>query len=203
MNRDVLVLNKSWMPVHVISWKRSMNLIVRDEVLILDSEFAPYNFEEWTKVSPTLKGYPTVASVSMTIAVPEIIVLRHYNKLPDRDVKYTRENLFQRDKYTCQYCTKAFRRKYLTVDHVIPSSRNGSNNWDNLVTACFDCNSKKADRTPGEAGMHLLNIPKKPGWFNPVGRHLHGPATRDSWKTFLKGVGVEDEDETPESSDFI
>lgn len=81
------------------------------------------------------------------------------------NVRLTRQNLFIRDKKTCQYCHKVFAEKKLTVDHVMPLSRGGKHKWTNIVAACSPCNNKKGSKTPDEANMPLIKKPKEPRWL--------------------------------------
>ena len=84
--------------------------------------------------------------------------------MPKKEVKFTRHNIFERDHNTCQYCGKVFDRKDLNLDHVIPRDRGGPTTWENIVCSCIKCNTQKANRTPQEAGMHLIRKPKRPKW---------------------------------------
>ena len=94
--------------------------------------------------------------------LPSVIVLNTYVRKRPLFLNCTRKNVFWRDKNICQYCNNYFEYKSLTMDHVIPKSCGGLRDWDNIVTACHSCNSKKANRTPEQANMPLLNIPIPP-----------------------------------------
>jgi 5-methylcytosine-specific restriction endonuclease McrA len=124
----------------------------------------------------------------MAIAIPEIIVLMKYNKLPTRDVKYSRENVFHRDHYTCQYCGNVFHVKELTVDHILPRDLGGRTLWNNITTACKPCNNKKANKTPEKAGMVLLHKPTKPQWLNPITNARGKTSICKSWLRFMDRV---------------
>lgn len=92
-------------------------------------------------------------------------VLRLFQKVNQlAQVKFSRGNVFYRDKNTCQYCYESFKEKELTLDHVLPKSRGGKTSWDNIVTCCYPCNNKKADKTPHECGFKLLRPAKMPKW---------------------------------------
>lgn len=134
----------------------------------LDRDLITYDYVDWLSFSQNDIDYPIIHTVNRRIAVPEIIILKYYDKLPMRDVKYSRQTLFQRDRHICAYCGKVFDRNDLTVDHILPRAQGGKTTWDNTVAACFPCNSVKADRTPEQAGMHLKFKPKKPSWFSPL-----------------------------------
>lgn len=165
---DVLVLNKSYIPVHIITWQKCMSLIVQESARPLDRDFLTYTLEDWLAFSILNDDYQKVHTVRYSIAVPEIIVLKEYNSLPTREVKYSRQTLFQRDKYQCAYCGKIFDKDKLTIDHIIPRSKGGLSSWANTVSSCKPCNYLKADRTPEQAGLKLLVKPKKPIWLSPI-----------------------------------
>ena len=94
---------------------------------------------------------------------PAVIVLKSYVRKHEFVLSCTRRNVYARDNYTCQYCSYFANSKFeLTLDHVIPKSRGGPKNWDNILNSCHKCNTKKAARTPKEAGMKLLKEPKRP-----------------------------------------
>lgn len=110
----------------------------------------------WFEMGETQDGY--------ALRVPAVI--RLLSKLGrKRGVKFSRINILTRDRWTCQYCGKRKRAKELNQDHVIPRSRGGKTVWENIVMACYPCNSRKRDLTPEEAGMRLLSQPKKPAWL--------------------------------------
>ena len=104
----------------------------------------------------------TIATVSFKIRVPRVILLVLFDRLPKKEVKFTRHNIFERDRNTCQYCGGVYERKDLNLDHVIPRDRGGPTTWENIVCSCIRCNTQKANRTPQEAGMHLVRKPKRP-----------------------------------------
>lgn len=181
---DVLVLNKSYCALHIIGWQKAVSLIFQEAARAMDREFASYEYPDWLAFSDAnVHNYPTVNTVSRCIAIPEIIVLRKYDRLPQRDVKYSRQTLFQRDNFRCAYCGETFERRALTVDHIIPRAKGGTTTWNNTTSACFDCNSKKADMTPEEAGMRLLYKPKKPSWISPLS-DVKPHNMRKSWAHF-------------------
>ena len=103
-------------------------------------------------------------------------------------LKFSRENIYIRDNYTCQYCTKEFPPKELTLDHVVPASKLGRKDWTNVVTACRACNHRKANRTPLGAGMPLLNEPKIPSWLPLTQPELHVDNMPEKWRAYL-GTG--------------
>ena len=103
-----------------------------------------------------------LCTVSQKFRTPAVVRLLRYVKLPYKSVELTRNNVFKRDGFECQYCGSG---RDLTLDHVMPRSRGGTSNWKNLVTACKPCNAKKGDDTPTEAGLDLRQKPFKPSYI--------------------------------------
>jgi 5-methylcytosine-specific restriction endonuclease McrA len=185
LSSGVLVLNKSWIAVQIATARRAISLIYQGLARVIDvhDEYKTYNFESWCDLSAA-ETEEVVQSVSFKIKIPEIIVLTMYNDLPRREVILSRKNIFERDKNTCQYCSKKCSREDLTIDHVIPRSRGGKNMWDNLVIACYPCNTRKSNRLPSEAGMSLLRTPKRPNWIPHIGVQF-SQVKRLSWQKFV------------------
>jgi 5-methylcytosine-specific restriction endonuclease McrA len=95
-----------------------------------------------------------------------------------------RRNVFERDRYRCQYCGRVYPESKLNLDHVIPRDRGGRTSWENLVTSCIDCNSRKANRLPHQAGLSLRRQPLRPK-HRPFLSVLHRTGSREAWKPFL------------------
>jgi len=127
-----------------------------------------------------------VNSARRSFALPSVLKLKTYIRpwIAGR-MKLSRENIYLRDNYTCQYCAIRFAPKQLTFDHVVPVSKGGQKSWENIVTACQKCNHKKSDRTPREAGMPLLNRPKKPNWRPKFSIHFHHDSVPDCWAAYM------------------
>jgi 5-methylcytosine-specific restriction endonuclease McrA len=193
LDASVLVLNKLYMAIHVISVRRAFCLLCKDiaEVVSLeDGQFATYDFASWREVSAyRAKHYRQedddwVRTVDAEIQVPRVIRLTDYDRLPKQTVKFNRRNLFARDNNQCQYCGKKYPTSELSLDHVQPRSRGGRSTWENIVCACVDCNVKKGGRTPHEASMRLIRKPEKPRRSPLLNLKLTHNKYR-SWKTFL------------------
>ncbi|MHC4867151.1 MAG: HNH endonuclease [Planctomycetota bacterium] len=189
---NVLVLNKHYMAVRIIGAKRAFSLLFRDlaEVVSLEQgKYSNYDFESWCEVSEFRRrfepdGHDWVATVNFHIAVPRIIRLLFYDRLPRSEVKFNRRNIFARDKNRCQYCGKKYPTSELSLDHIIPRSMGGESTWQNIVCACTKCNVKKGGRTPRQARLTLVQKPIKPK-HNPL-VHIHlGHHRYRSWKQFL------------------
>jgi 5-methylcytosine-specific restriction endonuclease McrA len=192
LNCNVLVLNKHYMAIRIIGARRAFSLLFRDlaEVVSLEEgRYSNYDFESWCEVSQFRRdfepdGQDWVSTVNFYIAVPRIIRLLFYDRLPRSEVKFNRRNIFARDKNKCQYCGKHQPTGELSLDHVIPRSMGGKSVWENIVCACTKCNVKKAGRTPRQAGMTLFRNPVKPR-HNPLLHIYLGHHRYRSWKQFL------------------
>lgn len=189
---NVLVLNKHYMPIRIIGARRAFSLLFKDlaEVVSLEEgRYSNYDFESWCEISQFRHnfepdGHDWVSTVNFYVAVPRIIRLLFYDRLPRREVKFNRRNIFARDKNKCQYCGKRQPTSELSLDHVIPRSMGGKAVWENIVCACAKCNVKKAGRTPRQAGMTLFRKPVKPR-HNPLLHIYLGHHRYRSWKQFL------------------
>lgn len=142
LNEMVLVLNSNYEPLDVCKVKRAISLIIQKKAETIETNSG------------------VIKSASMEIEVPSVIRLLYYVKRPKLELKLSRKGIFLRDNYTCQYCGK--KGGELTIDHVIPKRLGGKSVWENLVTACKECNHKKGDKTLEEANMKLLREPKPP-----------------------------------------
>lgn len=125
-------------------------------------------------------------SASQSFAIPAVLKMRFYVKPRSKQtVRLSRDNIFLRDHYTCQYCVRVFPSKELTLDHVFPASRGGGKTWENLATACHKCNHKKGNRTPEEAGMPLLSQPIRLKWAPAMDVQLKKDNVDDLWIPYI------------------
>ena len=192
LESNVLVLNRHYMAVRVVGARRAFSMLLRELAEVIAYEegtYANYDFHSWCEVSQFKRefepdGYDWVATVNLHIAVPKIIRLLFYDRLPRSDVKFNRRNIFARDENRCQYCGKKFPTKELSLDHVVPRSLGGKSLWENVVCACLVCNVKKGGRTPEQAHMSLIRRPVQPR-RNPLIRVHLGHQRYQSWKQFL------------------
>lgn len=190
LDRPVLVLNRLWQPVHTCSVRRALKLLClgHAEVVQTDGEcrYQTHNMGSWVKYSgeatSSLAG-DLVHSVKVAFCAPKIIVLAIYDRIPRKEVKFTRQNVFLRDQYTCQYCGKLFIERELNLDHVHPRAKGGETCWENIVTSCIPCNTRKANRMPREMGMRLLNKPRVPKWRPSFG--FREQASEQVWQEFI------------------
>ncbi len=198
LSANVLVLNKNYQAVRVVNVRRAFSLLCRDlaEVIHIESDasgavsqWQNLDFGGWQELSELKAefepdGFDWVHTVRFPIAVPRIIRLLGYDKLPKQDVKFNRRNIFARDGNRCQYCGKKFSTVDLSLDHVLPRSQDGKSTWTNIVCCCIKCNVKKGGRTPEQANMKLITVPVKPK-RSPVINIRLADARYSSWKQFL------------------
>jgi 5-methylcytosine-specific restriction endonuclease McrA len=193
LNAHVLVLNKLWMAVRVTDARRAFSLLSRDLAEVIhvdDGAYTSHDFDSWTGLGLLREGfksqheYEWVRTVRMRIAVPKVIRLLGYDRLPRQDVKLNRRNIFARDRNLCQYCGRHFPTSELSLDHLLPRSQGGLSTWENLVCCCVHCNAKKGGRTPEQAHMKLVRRPVKPR-RNPVISLRMGTDKYASWRAFL------------------
>jgi len=194
LDSSVLVLNRLFMAVQVVSARRAFAMLCKEiaEVISVDDDdkYAHYNLQSWIEVSKLKARYPRsehddwVRTVSFEVRVPRIIRLLFYDRLPERTVKFNRRNIFARDENRCQYCGRKFPTSELSLEHVVPRSRGGKSTWENIVCACAECNRKKGGRLPEEAGMKLIRKPFKPR-RSPVVNLKLKLQKYESWKEFL------------------
>lgn len=181
LNRPALVLNKSWQAIHVLSVMDALTKVWLQKAKVVDpADYQMYEWEDWASFEPE-KDELTIRSPHSSIKVPEVIVLTDYNRLPRSGVAFNRKNLYVRDQFACQYCSKRLKREDLTIDHVNPRAKGGISSWTNCVVACFPCNHRKADKSLKQAGMKLLKEPKKPQWV-PT---FHNGRLLNSWEKFV------------------
>lgn len=189
INRSVLVLNRFWQPVQTCSARRALKLLCLGHAQILQIEgeerFRTHDFASWLEYSASGVIEELIHSVQLALGLPRIIVLSAYEKYPRLEVRLTRKNVFLRDQFTCQYCAKVFPEPDLNLDHVLPRDKGGGMTWENIVTSCIRCNTRKANKLPKEANMHPLNKPVTPRWQPAFGlRGYQGPYD-EAWNHFL------------------
>ena len=188
LNTSVLVLNRSYLPVHITSVRRAFILLYEGIARAIDEQYKTFDFESWAQLRVYAQD-ESIGLVDRAIRIPRVIMLLTYDKVPRGQVRFTRINIFRRDKNRCQYCGKLFPRNELSIDHVTPRSYGGKSTWENVVCACYQCNKKKGGRTPAEATMKLLTQPRKPLW-SPFMRVPIQEIQRKEWLPFLTMVDL-------------
>lgn len=163
INSPVLVLNQNYQPLNVCNARRAFVLMGHGKAELL------------------VNGLGYVRTVSQRFPIPSVIRLIYMVKRPLVRRRLSRRAVFYRDGFRCQYCGKE--AKNLTLDHIIPRSRGGSHDWENVVSACIPCNHGKAGSTLKEAHMKLLKEPKAPR-PNPY-YMFHHRSILDEWRQFM------------------
>jgi len=195
LDSSVLVLNRFFMAVHVVSVRRAFALLCKraaEVVHVIDDRYDAFDFEDWREISAYRELFDEedddwVRTVSFQIRVPRVIRLVAYGKMPNGQVKFNRRNLFARDENRCQYCGRRFPSSELSLDHVIPRSMGGLTTWTNVVCACVACNKRKGGRTPKDAHMRLIRKPSVPRRSPVIHLKLRSRKYR-SWKAFLSNA---------------
>lgn len=166
MSACTLVLNSSFTAIHVIDWQKAVSLLFQGHAQVVDEDYRTFDFKDWAELSQMMQDSPNgfVNSPTIKLAIPSMIRLTKYDRLPQRTVRFTRKNIFEHYGYRCAYCGKKFKPKELNFDHVVPRSQGGKTNWSNIVASCYSCNTHKANRTPAEAGMRMFYQPSQPKW---------------------------------------
>src|SRR5437764_1385369 len=184
LNSQVLVLNRLWQAVNICSARRAFALVYAGHAQVVATDgtnnFLTHDFDSWRDFSVQSPEPEMVTTISWKIRVPRVIVLLLFDRLPKKEVKFTRHNVFERDKNTCQYCGNIFERSELNLDHVLPRDRGGLRTWENLVFSCIGCNTHKGNRLPPEAQLTSISKPKAPK--SPPFVHLPFTSTeRPKW----------------------
>ncbi len=170
LSSSVLVLNRNYAAVRIVSARRAFALLYKDFAEAIDArdgQFGNFDFPAWVDHSRLRLQMPVdheqyVRTPRHAILVPRVIRLMTYDKVPKREVKFSRRNILARDENHCQYCAKRFPASQLSIDHVVPKSRGGKSTWTNVVAACNECNTRKGGRMPWEASMKLRRLPAPP-----------------------------------------
>jgi len=186
LNSSVLVLNRSYLPIHVTNVKRAFGMVYQGIARIVDDQYRTFDFDSWRELGVTVHG-DHIGLIDRLIRVPRVIVLSGYDRVPKRRVRFNRYNIYSRDNCTCQYCGSNLPKKELNLDHVVPRSKGGKSSWENVVCSCFRCNRKKGGRTPQEAGMKLIRPPRRPRW-TPYSDFTLGRMLYREWKPFVNFV---------------
>jgi len=167
LNLPVLVLNQTYEPLNICRARRALILIQYGKAEMLEN------------------GTGVVRSVNTVFELPSVIRLARMIRRPRRERKLTRFEIFERDRYTCQYCGKQTHQ--LTLDHVIPRHMGGPHTWENVVSACVACNRRKAGKTPEESGMKLSQHPTRPRGNILFTIPYHYRNNRNEWGKYLPG----------------
>ncbi len=184
LNTKVLVLNRSYLPIHITVVRRALSLLYQGVAHAVDEQYRTFDFASWADLAAE---EDTIGLVDRAIRVPRVILLQGYDRIPRRYVRFSRFNIYARDGNRCQYCGRQFPRAELNLDHVVPRSRGGTSVWENVVCSCHRCNRLKGGRTPAEAGMRLVRQPRRPQW-TPFMTETYSLRRYKEWMPFLSAV---------------
>jgi 5-methylcytosine-specific restriction endonuclease McrA len=163
----VLVLNQNYEPLNVTSWQRAVSLICLGKAQVLEHDGR------------------VVHSACLQMRVPAVVRLSYQVRRPLPEVRISRQSIMARDAYTCQYCGR--KGKDLTLDHVLPKERGGAHTWENLVACCTECNNKKGNLTPHDAGLTLRVQPRRPRFIPYLSYATFTSAMRRQvWRDYLE-----------------
>jgi 5-methylcytosine-specific restriction endonuclease McrA len=212
LQRPTLVLNRNWQPINVATVARALVMLWNESARVVDpTDYQLYDWDDWSKLVPD-RDEPFVQAVRQRFRVPEVVTLTEFDRLPSAAATFSRRNVFKRDRFTCQYCNRQGRphpwnvheagetennssppskgnrprrqpgSDELTIDHVVPRAQGGESTWTNCVLACWECNTRKADRTPKQAKMRLRKEPTRPTWKPLYSEHA---SRMESWSKFI------------------
>lgn len=162
-----LLLTAWYFPIKVIRWEDAVKMIYEGLVDVV----AEYD--------------STISSPSVTWQTPAVVRLRKATRTTKQGVKFSRVNVYTRDKFTCMYCRQKFPMRALSYDHVTPRAAGGRTTWDNIVTACKTCNAIKDDKTCDEAGMWPAYSPYRPKSLPMTAPVIDVDTAPEEWKPFL------------------
>lgn len=169
--QKALLLDRNYMALSVITWKRAVTLMAKGKVEAVSEKYAA-----------------VINSATTSIKVPSI--LRLVTTVPWRAhqgrMKFSRKHVMLRDNHECQYCSAHLGKSSGTIDHVLPSSKGGKTDYLNCVACCKECNNKKGDRTPSEAGMTLKRKPRKPTFLSLYRHYMVNPP--EEWNDYIIGL---------------
>ena len=165
-----LLLNQGYEPLRVIPWQRAICMLTLGKVEVVET------YER------------NIRSVQLVFKMPAVVRLLNRIRRHEVKVKFSRQNVLARDRWRCQYCGKKFPTNELTYDHVVPRSQGGRASWQNIVTACIGCNSRKANRTPQQAKMHLRKPPVRPSWVPIFTLQISRTSMPDAWRDYCYWV---------------
>jgi 5-methylcytosine-specific restriction endonuclease McrA len=164
---QTLVLTSGYEPIKVVSWQRAITLLTLGKVEVI---------EEYDR---------DIRSPTLVFKMPAVVRLLRAFRRSKGKVKFSRVNIYARDKYRCQYCAQKLPIAELTYDHVLPRSLGGKTTWQNIVAACAPCNARKSDRTPQQAGMRLITKPVRPKWVPVMTLRLSKNTAPEAWRDYL------------------
>lgn len=188
MSAHVLILNRNLFAIQVTTWQRALTLLYLDRAAVVDEDYGVHDFRDWVELSRQIQASPAgfIHTPTLRLAVPEVIALKFFDKVPLHGVPFTRRNIYRHYRNRCCYCGRHYPSSELNLDHVVPRSRGGLTDWSNIVTACIPCNLRKGSRLPSEARMRLVVPPAPPKARHGLALVMRSPVPiRRSWQRFI------------------
>jgi len=171
---SVLVLNATFEPLHVVSLRRAIVLLLKDKAEILEATES------------------RIRSAGFSMPTPLVIRLVYYVRVPHRiSIPLTRRTVMMRDNYTCQYCGVRPPKNEMTIDHIIPRVRGGQTTWENVVCACRSCNLRKGSKSLAQSKMRLCKKPARPKYVAMVFLS-DASSPHDVWRKYISTVAGSD-----------
>lgn len=164
---DTLILTQAYLPHRIVGWQKAITMSFTGKVEVVETYDA------------------VVRSPSRAFDLPAVVRLTRPVKRGHEKVRFSRANVLLRDDHRCQYCGEQLPASQLTLDHVVPRSRGGTTSWANIVAACRPCNTRKANRTPAEAGLRLRAEPTRPSHLTFPFEQLRVGKVPDPWKAWV------------------
>jgi len=189
LDTSVLVLNRYFVPLRITTVRRALTLLYVGVAKAVTPDHGMFDFSGWARLGTALlergSERETINGIGWAVPVPRVILLHSCERMPLPKTRFSRHNVFLRDRNTCQYCGRRLPRSELNLDHVVPRTLGGRTTWENVVCSCIDCNLRKGGKTPEEAGMRLLRRPRRPRWGELYGGQAQ--VRYQEWIPFLEG----------------
>lgn len=170
VNARTLVLTPWYLPYRVVGWQDAITMMYLEKVDLV----VPYTEE--------------IKSPSTSLPLPAVIRMKKKVSANRYRIRFSRLNVFMRDGFRCMYCGKSCTMSELTFDHVVPRSQGGATKWENILSSCSVCNSKKGNRTPLQAGMQPIRAPYKPKSLPMRPPRIDLGKIPDEWRDFCTGI---------------
>jgi 5-methylcytosine-specific restriction endonuclease McrA len=185
MTMDVLVLSSTYEPINQVSWERAMTLLLGDHSGKMTRKGSKRLTSALVEVIEEYTDWD-VRTERRVYKVPAVIRFLDDAFHRRAGLRFSRENVYGRDKGRCQYCGAAVNKSEFTYDHVIPRAQGGHTRWENVVVSCLSCNQRKGNRTPAQAGMRLLATPERPKSLAGQRKFARPDGVPELWKPYLR-----------------
>ena len=199
--KKVLVLNRNWTAIGVVSLSKAINLLYTNyedgepkAKIITPPPIGNYEVWDWNSWSNLIpeEGELGLVSATKVYKLPEVLLLTKYDSIPSYKVNFCRRAIWKRDAYSCQYCGRRPPADECTLDHIVPRSQGGETSWTNCVLACYQCNSQKADRKPEEAVKPTKDKQRAKEWLGPSPMKLLKEPIKPTFSIFRERIKILD-----------